>query len=104
MASLQLDSSQRKRLRGLAHSLKPLVTIGRRGLTENSLNELDSALEFHELIKIRLGDGGDLAKGQKRDLCNNLADQLECGLAGIVGHIGVLYRPARDPQKRRIKL
>jgi len=102
MPSLQLSSSERKHLRGLAHSLKPLITVGRRGLSESAIKEMDFALDCHELIKIRLGEGRELKKAEKKELLQQLAQQLHCGVAGVVGHVGVLYRPARDPEMRRI--
>ncbi len=104
MPSLQLTSSQQKYLRGLGHSLKVVVTVGRKGVGDSAIKEIDSALSFHELIKIRLGDGGDLSKAERRELCAAIAGQVECGLAGLVGHVAVLYRPHPDPEKRRVRL
>ena len=104
MPSLQLTSTQRKHLRGLAHSLKVIVTVGRKGVGDSAIKEIDAALSFHELIKIRIGDGADLSKAEKRELCGLIADQVSCGVAGLVGHVAVLFRPHPDPDKRRIKL
>ena len=104
MTALELNSAQRKKLRGLAHGLKPLATIGRRGLTESVVAEIDSVLDHHELIKVRLGEGADLKKAEKRALCAEIASQLGASVAGIVGHVGILYRPARDEDRRRIRV
>ncbi len=53
-----LKESQKKRLRGLGHALKPVVMLASAGLSENVNDELESALRAHELIKIkvRVGD------------------------------------------------
>ena len=51
---MQLNSKQIKHLRGLAHAIKPVVTIGQHGVTENVESEITGALKFHELIKIKL--------------------------------------------------
>ena len=48
-----LTSSQRKRLRGLAHDLHPLVHLGKAGLTDAALAQIDKELADHELIKVR---------------------------------------------------
>lgn len=104
MTGLELSSAQRKKLRGLAHGLKPLATVGRRGLTESVVAEIDSVLDHHELIKVRLGEGADLKKAEKREVCAELAEQLGAAVAGIVGHVGILYRPARDEERRRIRV
>ncbi len=104
MASLPLTSTERKKLRGLAHSLGPVVTVGRRGLSESALGEIEQALADHELIKLRLGMGAELDRAGKRALCEQIASGTSSALAGIVGHIAVFYRPAKDPDQRRVRL
>jgi len=49
-----LTGKQKNYLRGLAHSLSPIVTIGNKGLTEPVLAEIEAALDHHELLKIKL--------------------------------------------------
>ena len=96
--NFELTSSQRKRLRGLAHDLHPLVHVGKEGLTEAALAQIDRELAEHELIKVRFLSG----KEEKRDLAREIEDRLICGLAGLVGHVAIYYRPHADPKKRRI--
>jgi RNA-binding protein len=48
-----LKGSQRKYLRGDAHSYKPIVQIGKEGLSENVIRAIDAALQSHELIKVK---------------------------------------------------
>lgn len=47
-----LNSKQRAYLRGLANKIEPIVHIGKTGLNENILKQIDEALEARELIKI----------------------------------------------------
>ncbi len=47
-----LNNKQKQYLKGLAHSLKPVVLLGQHGLTEGVLAEIDLALNHHELIKV----------------------------------------------------
>ncbi len=49
-----LTQSERQMLRAKAHSLKPVVMIGEKGLTEPVIKEIERALFDHELIKVRL--------------------------------------------------
>jgi RNA-binding protein len=93
-----LTSSQRKRLRGLAHDLSPKVHVGKAGLTEAALAQIDKELADHELIKIRFLEG----KTEKDALVGEIERGLRCGAAGRVGHVAVLYRPHADPAKRRV--
>ena len=50
----ELKGSQRKYLRGLAHSYKPQVQIGKEGLSESVIRAIDIALGAHELIKVKI--------------------------------------------------
>jgi len=93
-----LTSAQRKRLRGLAHGLNPLVQLGKSGLTDAALAQIEKELADHELIKVRF-----LAGKQAKDaLVVEMEQRLRCGAAGRVGHVAILYRPHADPDKRQI--
>ncbi|MBN2233411.1 MAG: ribosome assembly RNA-binding protein YhbY [Deltaproteobacteria bacterium] len=95
-----LTGRQRKYLRGLAHHLQPVVMVGRKGLSESVVATVDEALEQHELIKVRLLDFADRAA--KDDAAARLAELTAAEPAGRVGNLVILYRPARDPERRRI--
>lgn len=51
---MPLSARQKKHLRGLSHALHPVVTVGEKGLTENVLAEIETALDHHELVKVKL--------------------------------------------------
>jgi len=51
---MSLSNRQLRFLRGLTHQLKPVVIVGDKGLSENVMAEIESALDHHELVKIRL--------------------------------------------------
>jgi RNA-binding protein len=95
-----LTGSERKYLRGLAHHLKPLVQIGKTGLTPNVLAGIDEALEHHELIKVRFLD----FKDQKRQLSQTIATDANSEIIGSIGHVFMFYRQHPDPEKRKIHL
>jgi len=98
--TLELTSAQRKRLRGLAHDLRPLVLLGKEGLTEAALSQIDRELAQHELIKVRFLS----LKEEKRTAAREIESRLGCALAGLVGHVAIYYRPHADPKRRRIDL
>ncbi len=98
--SSTLTSAQRKYLRGLAHHENVLIHIGKQGLSDAVMDEVDLALSHHELVKVRFVD----FKDQKAALCDKIVERHHCGLAGRIGHIAIFFRPARDPSKRRIVL
>jgi RNA-binding protein len=96
----ELTGAQKKYLRGLAHHQKPVVQLGKNGLTESVLQSIDEALEVHELIKVRLVD----PEGRKKELAQEIADRTGSAWVGLVGHVVTLYRRQPDPEKRTIEL
>ena len=90
----ELSGAERRRLRGLAHDLSPVVHLGKAGLTRPVAREIDQALQHHELIKVRWATD----KESKRGLADDLEAQLGCACVGMVGHVLILYRPIPDDQ------
>ncbi len=95
-----LTTSQRQYLRRIAHDLRPVVHVGKQGLTPNALSTIDQALAAHELIKIKFLDFQD----EKHDLADQIAEQLRSELVGIVGNVVIMYRRQSDPDKRKVEL
>lgn len=96
----RLKGSQRKWLRGQAHSLKPVVQIGRNGLSEGTLREIDLALDNHELIKVQ----AVAPKDEKQEMARQIEEELGAEAVGLIGHILILYREHEDPEERRFEL
>lgn len=86
---MKLTEKQRRHLRGLGHALKPLVQIGKAGLTDTVVAEADQALKDHELVKVRV-------TGMERDPRDEalalLATRTKSEMAGRIGHTAILYR------------
>ena len=93
-----LSGAQRRKLRALAHGLKPVTELGRHGLSEAFVAELDRALESHELVKVRLRADRE----ERAALLPELARRLSCEAVGMVGQIAILYRAAAEPERRRV--
>ena len=94
----ELKGSQRKYLRGVAHGYKPQVQIGKEGLTENVVGAINTALEAHELIKIKIAAERD----RREELVPVIEERLSCECVGTVGRMAILYRENPDPEKRKI--
>jgi RNA-binding protein len=97
-----LTGSQRKYLRGLAHSRKPIVLIGQHGLTVTVLRFINDALDRHELIKIKFNEHKE--KDQKQAICARIAEGTAGEMVGMVGHTAIFFRCQPDPEKRVIQL
>lgn len=98
----ELKGSQKKYLRGLAHNLNPSAFVGQKGLTDALIEEIDTALEAAELIKVKFNDFKD--KANKNSLTREIAKATESHVAGMIGHVVILYRPCRDQEKQQITL
>ena len=96
----ELTSAQRKQLRSLAHHLRPVCYVGRHGVTDSLVGAVDAALDDHELIKLKFVD----CKDRKKELLPEIAERTRSHLAGLIGHVAILYRRQRDPEKRTIEL
>lgn len=95
-----LTSSQRKTLRAKAHHLKPIVFVGKQGLTDTVVKSVDDNLTAHELIKVKFND----RKNEREDITAEIARRTGSEIAGIIGNIAILYREHPDPEKRRVEL
>ena len=47
-----MTSKQRATLRSMAQSIRPIFHIGKGGINDNMINDIVTALDAHELIKI----------------------------------------------------
>ena len=90
---LPLSNPQIKFLRTKAHSLKVVVIISSNGLTENVLAAIDEALEFHELIKIKLRSED---RQQKAQLVNAICQKAKAAKIQLIGNVLICYRAAKE--------
>ena len=95
-----MTSRQRKYLRSLAHKLKPVIYVGKSGVSADIVKATNIALDDHELIKVKFIDN----KEKKQMFTDAICRETSADLAGMIGHVAILYRPSRTPGKRRIKL
>ena len=89
---MALTSKQRQYLKGLAHSLEPIVRVGRAGVSPSVIEETKRSLHAHELIKVRI-ENDDSA--QRKAIAAELATACDAEVAATIGKLAILYR-ARD--------
>lgn len=99
MSTMPLTAAQNRSLKKLAHDLKPVVIIGQHGLSENVLKEIDTTLNTHELIKVKLA-GAD--KEDRKALSSEIVARLSAELVQIIGRVAIFYRPNPKKKKNRI--
>ena len=87
---LEITSDQRRALRANAHALNPVVSISQNGLSESVLNEINTSLLSHELIKIRVyNDDREVREQYLATIC----EQLEAAPVQHIGKLLVVWRP-----------
>ena len=94
----RLKGSARTYLRGLAHHLKPVVYLGKQGITENFIKSVNQALDAHELIKLKFNS----YKEQRKTLAKEIEEKTYSEMVGLVGNIAIYYREHHDKEQRKI--
>ena len=90
---MSLTPKGKRALRAKAHNLKPVVITGQAGITEEVLTEIDNALSYHELLKVRVNAEDRQARKEMVEL---ICRRLEAELVLILGHVATLYRENPD--------
>jgi RNA-binding protein len=95
--NMSISTDNRRRFRGIGHSLAPIVTVAGNGLHEALLHETERALKDHELIKVRLSVDD---RGMRQQMANTLCEQLRAELVQQIGKLILIYRhnPKADPR------
>ena len=86
---MDLTSKQRAQLRGLANSIDTIVQVGKDGIGENLLKQVNDALEARELVKGRVLENSMLTP---REAAEELAVKARAEVVQVIGTKFVLYR------------
>lgn len=90
--SQPLTPQQIRQYRAQAHSLKPVVLLGNKGMTDAVLVEVDNALNHHELIKVKI----PAEREDRQQIAREIADKMQAELIQEIGQIAVFYRKAPE--------
>ena len=90
---MALTGKQKRFLRGLAHGLPVIVSIGGKGLSDNLINELNTALEHHELVKLKLPP---VPRLERQKLLQSICAATHAEAVQSIGRTSVIFR-ASDP-------
>ncbi|MDD6728531.1 MAG: ribosome assembly RNA-binding protein YhbY [Eubacteriales bacterium] len=89
-----MTSKERAALRAKANGLEPIIQIGKEGISDNLITQIDDTLDVRELIKVRVHLESS-PEGPK-DLAQKLAEALQADVIQVIGGIIVLYREADE--------
>lgn len=91
-----LNSKQRAYLRGLANKIDPIFQVGKGGIEDSFLAQIESALEARELVKIKaLNNSGITA----REACQIICEEINCDPVQVIGNKFVIYRESSEKPK-----
>ena len=100
---MELTSKQRAQLRGMAANLDTIVHVGKDGIGENLVKQVNDALEARELIKGRVLDNN--IDYDARAAAEELAKATRSEVVQVIGSKFVLYRESHSkPREKRIQL
>lgn len=88
-----LTSDRKRALKRKAHALDPLVQIGKNGVTDGVIANIDKALTDHTLIKVKYINH----KSEKRELTGAITSRTGSTLIDLIGNTAILYR--ENPQE-----
>lgn len=91
-----LTSKQRAYLRGRANDYDTIFQVGKGGINENMLEQIDNALEARELIKLRTLENSDFFA---REAADTIAEALGADVVSVVGSKFILYRESKKNKK-----
>lgn len=94
-----MRGKQRAYLRSLANTVPALYQIGKDGISENFIKQMDSALEARELVKVHVLETSPVGP---REACGEIAEVLHAEPVQVIGGKFVLYRESKDNKKIEI--
>ncbi|MGM8213905.1 ribosome assembly RNA-binding protein YhbY [Virgibacillus sp. W0430] len=90
---MTLTGKQKRFLRAKANELKPIFQVGKIGVNDNMLKQIEEALEKRELIKISVLQN---CLDDKDEVARDLAEGTLAEIVQIIGNNIVLYKKSKD--------
>ena len=91
-----MNGKQRTYLKKLAHDLQPVLQIGKNGVTENLIEQMNQALDARELVKCKVLSNSLL---NAKETANELARVTKAEFVQAIGNKFTLYKESRDNKK-----
>ncbi|MGE5629563.1 MAG: ribosome assembly RNA-binding protein YhbY [Caulobacteraceae bacterium] len=88
-----LTSKQRAYLRGLANTIEPIFLIGKGGINDNMIGDIDAALKARELIKVKILNN---SMADVKEASNEIAERTGADVVQVIGGKFVLYRKSEE--------
>ena len=94
-----LTGKQKRYLRAKAHHLDPIFQVGKGGVTENMVKQIDNALEARELIKVSVLQN---CEEDKDNVAGRLSKGTKAELVQVIGNTIVLYKESKENKQLQL--
>ncbi len=91
-----LTGKQRAMLRSMANQIETILQVGKGGISEHTVSQIDDALEARELIKIRTLE---TAPESSRKTADIISEKVGADVVQVIGSRIVLYRESKNNKK-----
>ena len=88
-----LNSRQRAQLRAMANDMETILQVGKGGINENTVKQVDDALEARELIKLRVLETSPVTS---REAADAIAKATDSDVVQVIGYRFVLYKESNE--------
>ena len=96
-----MNSKDRAYLRGLANTIEPIFQVGKLGINDNLIKQVDDALEARELIKLTVLE---TAPSDAKDIAIVLGNNTNSVVVQVMGRKITLYRKRVKDSKININV
>lgn len=96
---MELRGKQKRFLRSKAHHLQPIFQIGKGGVSEAMITQIEEALEKRELIKVSLLQNTDEIAS---DVASLLEKETGCQVVQVIGRVLVLFKPSSKEKYQQL--
>lgn len=93
---LLLTGKQRSFLKAIANSIEPIFQIGKNGITDNFIKQVDSALESREIIKIKVLNNSFL---ETDEMAKKISELVGAEFVQSIGNKFIIYRESKEKKK-----
>ena len=96
---MKLIGNKKRFLRAQANHLQPIFAVGKEGLTQNWVDQLDGALDRRELIKVNILQNSDVTP---KEVQHFIESQTEIQVVQIIGRVLVLFKVSANKDAREL--
>lgn len=91
-----ITGKQRSYLKSLAHNIDPIFQLGKNGLTDNFIKQVDDALKAREIVKVNVLKNSIL---DPADVAAELVEELGAEFVQSIGRKFTIYRESEENKK-----